>query len=114
MTTEVARRYRFRGKHHLPGFPEPWCEVHEHDYTVEVVAVSPVGDVHVDTDRIDQAWRFIKSDTDGPYDLDAFGPENTTVEALAQRWLRMFRYEIPSTVQVSVWEDDDRWGRATW
>lgn len=106
--TEVARRYRFRASHHIPSLPSPWDVPHEHDYTVEVIARGE-GRIVVDTDRIDRAWAAFNP---GP-DLDRkFGPEQTTVEALAEHWLQAFRRLVPAVYRVVVWEDDDRWGAA--
>jgi len=107
---EVARRYKFRGRHHVPGLPEPWCSVHEHTYTVEVVACGE-GTMVLDTDRLDAAWRECRPGDDA--DLDAaYGPERTTVEALAAFYLAEMRIRCGQVCRVVVWEDDDRWGAA--
>lgn len=106
--TEVARRYRFRGRHHVPSLPEPWCEPHEHDYTVEVVARGDAP-VVIDTDLIDEAWQAVRP----AFVLTAaYAPNETTVEALAERWLRDLHAAVPAVFRVVVWEDDDRWGAA--
>lgn len=111
--SQVARLYRFRGRHHVPSLPFPWCEPHEHDYTVEVVARGGLP-VVVSTDLIDVAWReygFLPSPP--THDLsDAFGAENTTVETLANHWLTLLAADIPEVSRVTVWEDDTRWGSA--
>ncbi len=110
---EVARVYRFDGRHHVPSLPYPWCEPHDHRYTVEVVARG-AGPVVVDTDLIDRAWKTIGL----PYsleliDLDAiYKPEDTTVEALATTWLEVLRGMVPEVCRVRVWEDETRWGLA--
>jgi 6-pyruvoyl-tetrahydropterin synthase len=105
---EVARRYHFRGRHHVPGLPHPWCEPHEHDYTVEIVARG-TAPVVIDTDEVDAAWARIR-----PLFalVEAYRPEHTTVEALAERWLADMRATIPCVHRVVVWEDDTRWGAA--
>ena len=113
MNVSVARLYRFGAYHLVPSLPEPWCSTHYHDYTVEVVAQSSTKDL-VDTDWLDAAWRTI-----GPDGLpgqarnlnDHFA--DTTVEALAENWLIEFQAAVPEVVQVTVWEDDTRWGRAS-
>lgn len=97
MSTEVARIYRFRGVHSLPGFDPPWCYPHQHDYTVEVVVA---GDTP--TDDVDKAW-FLhapSADIDSHY-------QPSTVENIALVLLRQL-----NAVRVTVWEDQARWGRA--
>lgn len=95
----VGRLYRFRAVHSLPDYPEPWCYPHQHDYTVEVVAK---GDT--DTLGLDREWASIAV----PADLDVrFRP--STVENIASRLLGEFGSEVLS---VTVWEDQQRWGRA--
>jgi 6-pyruvoyl-tetrahydropterin synthase len=32
---EVARVYRFRGRHHVPGLAGPWGTPHSHVYTID-------------------------------------------------------------------------------
>lgn len=105
---QVARRYQFTATHHIPGLARPWSDVHQHLYAVEVVAQG-VGAMIVDTDEMDARWREIQPGDD--LDL-AYGAENTTVEALAQRWLRGFRERLPMVSRVVVWEDQSRWGAA--
>ncbi len=101
MRATVGRIYRFRGIHSLPGFPEPWCYPHQHDYTVEIEA-----DGGTPTDELDDywgSWCFI----DG-YDLDSkFLP--STVENIAEQLLVQAGSDVSAVV---VWEDRQRWGRA--
>lgn len=98
--TVVGRLYRFRATHSLPDFPEPWCFPHEHDYTVEVVAVGGTP-----TDTLDEWWSTYP--TRWPVLDERFKP--STVENIAE-WLLS---EAPRTVlEVVVWEDRQRWGRA--
>lgn len=112
MTIEVARRYDFQGIHHVPDLPAPWSGRHTHSYMVEVVAQG-TGRIVVDTDTIDAAWRAEMPEA-LLVDLDErYGPANTTVEALAARWLRILQAWVPEVVRVVVWEDLTRWGSAT-
>lgn len=106
--TEVARRYFFRGRHYVPSLPPPWCEPHEHDYTIEVVARG-VPPIVVDTDALDRAWEALRSHY---VNAAAYAPDSTTVEALAEHWLAAFRERFPAVRRVVVWEDDSRWGAA--
>jgi 6-pyruvoyl-tetrahydropterin synthase len=113
---EVARRYQFIATHHVPGLPEPWSIPHQHLYTVEVIARG-VGSLIVDTDDMDRRWDEIRPNPFGDIahgaDLDQeYGAANTTVEALATRWLRGFRERLPMVARVVVWEDESRWGSA--
>jgi 6-pyruvoyl-tetrahydropterin synthase len=117
----VARRYTFHGRHHLPQLAAPWNQPHEHLYTVEVEAGGPyergvLVAIVVDTDRIDEAWAALgppSSDGSLVADLDSlYGAERTTVEALATRWLSELVQKVPQVTAVTVWEDDERWGRA--
>jgi hypothetical protein len=111
--TEVARRYTFTGRHHVPGLPEPWCTPHRHVCTVEVIArVTGVQRLVVDTDALDRAWRAtVPLPEVGELDLDRlYGAASTTVEALAARWLGTLRAQVPAVRRVVVWEDGDRWG----
>jgi hypothetical protein len=61
----------------------------------------------IDTDELDRVWK-----TEFAFegrDLNDMTPTSTTVEALAA-WIL---YHFPDVVrEVTVWEDDDRWGRA--
>lgn len=107
---EVARIYRFRARHSLPDMPEPWCHEHEHDYTVEVVARG-VGPVVVETDEIDTAWNEVVKPDEFSNLNDAY--VSTTVEALAQGWLDELKECVPAVRRVTVWEDKQRWGRAS-
>lgn len=104
MKIESARRYHFRAVHSLPGFPEPWCHKHPHAYTVELVGT-------FNHEQADEAWADV-----APYyaeaDLDDLVGSSTTVEELAEFFFTPFR-DVPGITQITVWEDDDRWGRAT-
>lgn len=117
----VARRYSFVATHELdvPGIDDPaWTERHGHRYTVEVVAEvgAAPGEgvaVVVDTDLLDDAADYVLEGLDGSNLNESVGGP-TSVEDLAQRFLLRLR-ERPGTerlVEVSVWEDDDRRGRA--
>jgi 6-pyruvoyl-tetrahydropterin synthase len=97
--TTVGRIYRFRGVHSLPGFPEPWCFPHQHDYTVEVVAE---GDT--DTLKLDRRWEELGFNAVVPMN-DKFKP--STVENIAEVLRRGF-----GALSVTVWEDQARWGKA--
>lgn len=109
MTTHVARRYSFTAWHHLDGFAEPWCNHHMHVYTVEVVALSSA-DERLDTDDLDDAWQSLAPRENE--DLNVHH-HDTTVEELAAEWLSDLRGMVPQIVEVTVWEDRERWGRAT-
>lgn len=111
VSVKVGRRYYFEGTHHVPSLPAPWNEVHGHRYWVDVEARGS-GDVVVDTDKMDRAW-VAQEVPSKEADLDGlYGPENTTVEALAQRWLDELHGEIPAVFRVTVYEDLMRWGVA--
>lgn len=122
IVVEVARRYTFSGKHHVPDLPKPWSVPHMHEYTVEVVARGSDSRVVVDTDLVDRAWASIFSSlpssaqTDARViDLDAaYEPRWTTVESLSHRWLRDLSDLVSEIVEVSVWEDMERRGTAGW
>lgn len=107
----VARRYTFAARHRVEGLAPPWNETHDHDYTVEVVAEAQApadGSMVVDTDQLDAVWQTLGADLDGT-DLNDATPTDTTVEALAAWMLDHF----PAPVnEVTVWEDNQRWGRA--
>jgi 6-pyruvoyl-tetrahydropterin synthase len=100
MTTTVGRIYRFRGVHSLPGFPEPWCFPHQHDYTVEVVVAGGT-----DTLALDVAWDQFGLDGRVVNMNAVFLP--STVESIAEELLEHF-----DALSVTVWEDQQRWGRA--
>ncbi len=102
MKTTVGRTYRFRATHSLPGFPEPWCFPHQHDYTVEVVAEGGTP-----TDTLDSAWRPLE---DGRALFEGLSARDlpSTVEHLATAVL----LEIPEAIAATVWEDKQRWGKA--
>jgi 6-pyruvoyl-tetrahydropterin synthase len=117
MRQEVARRYKFRGEHSLPGLEPPWCDLHEHLYTVEVVAAADIevpGVLVLDTDELDRAWDVaFPQKRNGLVNLNkVFGASFTSVEALSSLWLRLIRQTCPPVVRVTVWEDDERWGSA--
>lgn len=113
---KVARRYKFRASHSLPGVAGYDTE-HWHDYTVEVVVEGevdrPEGMV-LDTGSLDDVAAVIFPALDGT-NLNDSMTFPTTVENLAGRWWSVFAspqssYGLPVT--VTVWEDDDRWGQA--
>jgi 6-pyruvoyl-tetrahydropterin synthase len=118
MSVSVARRYKFHASHEAVGLPPPWCERHEHDYTVEVVYTAEVdeliSDTVIDTDEIDAAWREIAHRFEGQYLNNTVGG-STTVEQLAQALWVYFLGDTSDNrsepASVTVWEDDDRWGR---
>lgn len=100
--TAAGRLYRFQAVHSLPDFPPPWSRTHGHHYTVEVA-----GDFN--HEAADALWDEMKS-------LYEYGDLNdvlvpTTVEALAHHFLGEFA-TVEGIRQVTVWEDDNRWGRA--
>lgn len=108
-TIHVARRYSFAAEHHIPGLGAPWNKPHWHDYTVEVVANSDT-QLLLDTDRLDEGWNQVRPLGENLNELY----EDTTVEALAVRWFDALRELVgTSVVQVTVWEDDLRWGRVS-
>ena len=128
MKVAVARRYEFNAVHRVEELGPPWNETHEHHYTVEVVAEVDRPEhlrlvqsaVVVDTDRFDAVWdelaRSIGLDSDtrlveGIPDLNEVTPTTTTVEALAV-WMMDYFKDLGAT-QITVWEDDSRWGRCT-
>jgi 6-pyruvoyl-tetrahydropterin synthase len=112
VTVSVARRYFFTAEHWVPWLPEPWNQPHVHSYTVEVVASGDLdsGGLVVDTDLIDDLWR-VALQPDENHTLNA-QYSDTTVEGLSRMWLAEFRDRLQQVVSVTVWEDDNRWGRA--
>jgi hypothetical protein len=118
MTVTVARRYQFTATHSLPMLGPPWNEPHSHRYTVEVVAESTrctdlgedVLPGFFDTDILDAAWNAIAPRHGA--DLDVDWPGDSTVESLASDFLAALgAFDLP-VIEVTVWEDDNRWGRA--
>lgn len=111
----VARRYRFHATHHVEGLAEPWSSPHGHGYTVEVVAEldGQTTDLVVDTDALDEVWALLEREygLEGS-DLNESTPTTTTVEDLARWFLAAFGAVSERVRQVTVWEDEDRWGRA--
>jgi 6-pyruvoyl-tetrahydropterin synthase len=107
MNSAVARLYKFEATHHVEGLADPWRSPHGHGYTVEVVAEGE-GPLVVDTDVLDAAWAPLAERLEGA-DLNEAVGGPTTVEDLAMRLLKEFPWPAR---QVTVWEDDDRWGRA--
>lgn len=97
----AARLYRFNAVHSLPDFPEPWCRVHGHRYTIELTG-------EFNHEEADALWENIK-DRYEYTDLNERVPV-TTVEGLARHFAAGFRAEIKGIDRVKVWEDDDRWG----
>lgn len=115
MTVAVARRFHFRAAHRLDKVGPPWNRLHEHLYVVEVVCEGPRGEdgLIVDTERLDEAW----DDFEDPIEREGFNLNratgtDTSVESLAVYWLDLFREAVPQVTEVTVWEDDCRWGRA--
>lgn len=110
----VARRYTFTAAHRVEGLPEPWCSTHEHRYTVEVVCERELGkgeSIVIDTDVLDAVGYALANDLDGQ-DLNDATPTDTTVEGLAAWLLGRFSEAAAHVREVTVWEDDTRWGRA--
>lgn len=112
----VARRYTFSATHHLDGLPPPYCDPHSHLYTVEVVAEGELDDdgMVIDTAALDARWDEYRRHFEGQ-DLNVTlrddGP--TTVEQISDNLLHVFRRDVSEmVVEVTVWEDSDRWGRA--
>lgn len=102
--------YRFHASHQVEGLAPPWCNEHEHDYTVEVVAYGGAP-VVVDTDDLDEVWMYLKVFCEGKHLNDTMGG-TTTVEDLAKQFLSEFRDNVSEVRKVTVWEDDTRWGSA--
>lgn len=114
-TVTVARRYRFKALHSIRGGAEPWCFPHEHAYTVEVtVEDDRMSDgMVIDTDRLD-AWWATRLPLFERCNLDETLPvARTTVEAIAGYLIDHAAENDLALSAVTVWEDDDRWGRAT-
>lgn len=116
MTITVARRYRFVASHSLAAVGPPWNEPHSHVYTVEVQAAAEANHLAdglvVDTEELDSVWQRLRPYVEvGEDDLNALYAD-TSVEGLAAEWLQGFRDRVPRVVAVTVWEDDERWGRA--
>jgi 6-pyruvoyl-tetrahydropterin synthase len=110
--TTVARRYTLRARHHLPDLAAPWNEPHDHDYTIEIAAERDGHHAYViDTDLID-AWfdEDVRPQMDGQ-NLNETLPVTTTVEAIAD-WILQRTPRDARITAVTVWEDQDRWGRA--
>ena len=104
----VARRYHFCATHHIPELPG-YDQPHEHDYTVEIEAVSDLHD-YFDTAHIDDWW--VKQPQHAGADLNTIY-QQTTVEWIATTLLLEAREEIGNAIlAVTVTEDDERWGRA--
>lgn len=99
MKTTVARVYRFHGEHSLPGFSEPWCFPHRHDYIVEVVVGGGTP-----TELLDEKWEQVG--VSEVVDVNAIWSPST-VEKISEDLLEHF-----GALQVTVWEDGQRWGRA--
>lgn len=79
--------------------------MHGHHYTVEVVGTFN----HEDADELWIGDMLPEYDGENLNDVFAL----TTVEEFAARLLSRFAANIEGVRQVTVWEDDDRWGRAT-
>lgn len=114
----VARRYFFEAEHQVFELQSPWNERHGHKYTVEVVAEADLdsddladGLVVIDTDDLDKVWGDLEEFLGGTY-LNDSTPTSTTVEALAAWVLDVFDILGDAVREVTVWEDQTRWGRA--
>ncbi len=108
----VGRRYKFDASHYVEGLPAPWSEAHPHRYTVEIVAEGrPYGGRAIDHEALD-GW-FEANTPSGRLLNDDPQWGSTTVEDIAARILgslpNMFGGVI---VEVTVWEDDERWATA--
>jgi 6-pyruvoyl-tetrahydropterin synthase len=116
--TRVARRYTWTASHRIPGHPVHGRR-HVHDYTLEVVGEGdPVqaGRFIIDTDAWDEYLEGLIQNLEDCGDMNAaVGEHNTSVEALARYFLGVMDWdEEPSrVVEVTVWEDDRRWGRCS-
>lgn len=104
---KVARLYRFRASHSLPGVAG-YDQPHEHDYTVEVVAEGSLDKdgMVIDTQLMDDLMEPLCHSLEDS-DLNDFASPST-VENLADA----FAAHAPDADQITVWEDDDRWGQA--
>lgn len=109
----VGRRYHFDAEHSVQGLGPRWADPHWHRYTVEVVATDELEgrSAVLSTDELDARYEQ-HLDLDGQ-NLNAMIGGSTTVEALAAYWLEWFREVSPLVREVTVWEDDARWGRVT-
>jgi 6-pyruvoyl-tetrahydropterin synthase len=109
---EVARRYFFVATHSLPGV-EGYDEEHGHRYTIEVVARGSSLDgegMVIDTAALDRIFEPMVKGWSGSNLNDYFAP--STVEVIADELLGEVDH-LPNAYAVTVWEDDERWGRAS-
>lgn len=108
---KVARLYRFRARHSLPGVAGYELQ-HYHDYTVEVM-VAGIRDAAtgmvVDTQQIDDVMEPWVKAVEGTDLNDFITP--STVENLAGYLTETMGLTVRPVVRV--WEDDDRWGEAS-
>lgn len=99
----VGRRYKFRGVHSLSDLPPPWCDEHEHVYTIEVEGE---GESPYAVDM--EAWDGVFLPYLDENLNDHFSP--STVEVIASDLLKSGAF--PGATAITVWEDDNRWARA--
>jgi 6-pyruvoyl-tetrahydropterin synthase len=113
---QVARLYRFTATHHVDGLSEPWNKPHVHNYTLEIVGQGEPDEngIIIDTDLWDAELAQVLEELDGG-NLNEIVGGPTTVEDLARHFLAIMEWEEENSmvVQATVWEDDERWGRAT-
>lgn len=100
----------------MPHLAPPWNQPHDHHYTVEVVAARRylTTGLVVDTDVLDQIWTDLGLARDGHIvNLnDLFGEFGTSVEWLSTELFQKFKTKVKEIVEVTVWEDNNRWGSA--
>ncbi len=114
---KVARLYRFKARHSLPGVAG-YDHEHEHTYTVEIVCADdefgPKPDYEgmvIDTQVLDDFAALVIKPLAGTDMNRSFQP--STVEEIAEGLRNKLLDGIDSLrVTVTVWEDNDRWGQA--
>lgn len=116
MIQQVVRRYTFSAQHRLDSVGPPNNVLHAHRYSVEVLAERDVhpAELVVDTEQLDEVWASIGlADDSWPlHNLNDLYTD-TSVEGLSRAWLARFSTKVVEVVEVTVWEDHQRAGRAT-
>lgn len=101
---KLGRRYTFRARHAVLELPQPWCRVHAHDYTVDVVYEGE-GALIIDHEALDRDAERLFDPLRGENLNDHF--DHTTVESLAAEFKQSFE-----DAEVTVCEDGNRWATA--
>lgn len=107
---KLGRRYTFRARHAVLELPEPWCRVHAHDYSVDVVFEGERDRLMVDHEDLDRVCGHMLDHLNGENLNDHF--DHTSVESLADEfkdWLTTSGFE---DAEVTVCEDGNRWATA--